>query len=263
MTHLPPEIPMYPPDEPNQAWYDQPPPLRTSGLAIASLVLGSVGLIACCAAVPSLLGVIFALVALPAIGRGEVKGRGIAISGLVLGVIGLLIGAAVWTVLFLSPENQPVVGAQVSAKDRLALEKMGIIGKDDQIELFYPDGKFSIKEGGAAVTSNKLIVYKDGAISQQAPLAEIKAVDHTPGRAWMDDGSFLITLEDGSIITFTVTSMSGGDKLFATIFTQKVTEARESAGKSVIISEGESPADAADQPATRPARKRPPGGSDN
>jgi hypothetical protein len=62
---------------------------RTSGMAIASLVLGLVWI----CGLGSLLAVIFGHVALADIerGRGQVLGRGMAIAGLILGYLGLLL----------------------------------------------------------------------------------------------------------------------------------------------------------------------------
>jgi hypothetical protein len=62
---------------------------RTSGMAIASLVLGLVWI----CGLGSLLAVIFGHVALSEIerGRGQVLGRGMAIAGLILGYLGLLL----------------------------------------------------------------------------------------------------------------------------------------------------------------------------
>lgn len=66
--------------------YSYGPP-RTSGLAVASLVLGI--LILC--GIGSLLATIFGAVALGQIGRsgGNLNGKGMAIAGLVLGILGL------------------------------------------------------------------------------------------------------------------------------------------------------------------------------
>ena len=62
---------------------------RTSGMAIASLVLGLVWI----CGLGSLLAVIFGHAALSEIerGRGQVMGRGMAIAGLILGYLGLLL----------------------------------------------------------------------------------------------------------------------------------------------------------------------------
>lgn len=63
--------------------YAQVPLQRTSGLAIASLVLGIIGL--------SLFAIIFGAIAMNQIGKDPaIGGRGLAIAGLVLGIIGFV-----------------------------------------------------------------------------------------------------------------------------------------------------------------------------
>jgi hypothetical protein len=73
---------------------------HTSGLAVASLILGILGLIApCIGLLFSLMAVIFGAAALKAIGKSRVNlgGRGMALSGLVMGTIGL----ALWGLFIL------------------------------------------------------------------------------------------------------------------------------------------------------------------
>jgi hypothetical protein len=67
----------------------------TSGWAVASMVLGIVGLLLvfCAWGVPSLLAVIFGHIGLAETKRGEKSGQGMAVAGLVLGYI--LIGPAI------------------------------------------------------------------------------------------------------------------------------------------------------------------------
>ena len=64
---------------------------RTNGFAVASLVLGIVGVMLCFLFVPSVLAVIFGAVALSQIKQQPLvyRGRGLATAGLVLGLIGV------------------------------------------------------------------------------------------------------------------------------------------------------------------------------
>jgi hypothetical protein len=76
----------------------QPP--RTSGLAIASLVLGLLWL----CGLGSLLALVFASVALSQISRsrGRLEGKGMAIAGMVLGIVGLCLYALPFFASFLA-----------------------------------------------------------------------------------------------------------------------------------------------------------------
>jgi len=78
-----------------------PPPRKTCGLAIASLVLGivSVPMMCCCGAglVAAILAIVFGHLAIGQIRRseGRLDGKGMAVAGLVMGYIGLLLHIAV------------------------------------------------------------------------------------------------------------------------------------------------------------------------
>jgi len=69
---------------------------KTSGLAVASLVLGIAGLCTC--GVTSLVGLILGIVALGKVNRsgGTLGGRGVAIGGIVASALTLLLGVALW-----------------------------------------------------------------------------------------------------------------------------------------------------------------------
>ena len=69
----------------------------SNGFAVASLVLGIIGIPSACAIVPPILALVFGVIALAQANKtgpaGGTGGRGMAIAGIVLGVIGCLIGA--------------------------------------------------------------------------------------------------------------------------------------------------------------------------
>ena len=66
---------------------------KTSGLAIASIVLGIAGL--CTVGLTGIVGIILGIIALKKIGRGggQTAGRGLAIGGIVASIVTLLVGA--------------------------------------------------------------------------------------------------------------------------------------------------------------------------
>ncbi len=84
-----------PPAEPAQPAEPAPAPQaeggKTSGLAIASLICGIVGLIPCCFTLPSIAALITGGIAMSKIKTSGQGGKGLAIAGLVMGGIGILI----------------------------------------------------------------------------------------------------------------------------------------------------------------------------
>lgn len=78
-----------------------PEPPRTSGLAIASLILGILGLI-CFPVVFSVIGLILGIMALSAIARSgnRLQGQGMAVAGTILSGIGVLLIPVIAAILF-------------------------------------------------------------------------------------------------------------------------------------------------------------------
>ena len=76
---------------------EAPTPSRP-GLAVAALVLGIIGVVLCFVFIPSLLALIFGLVAAKRIKQsgGSLTGRGMARAGWILGAVGLAVGAVFW-----------------------------------------------------------------------------------------------------------------------------------------------------------------------
>jgi hypothetical protein len=79
------------PSEPPPAAPAGPP--RTSGMAVWAMILGLVGIVPCCLAIPSLVGVILGIAALVSIGKsgGQLTGRAMAWIGLVVGLLTILL----------------------------------------------------------------------------------------------------------------------------------------------------------------------------
>ncbi|GGU12654.1 DUF4190 domain-containing protein [Nocardioides albus] len=70
----------------------------TSGMAIASLILGIFGFICCTGFVFSILAIVFAIIARKDIAAsgGAKGGAGMATAGLVLGIVAMVIGIIYW-----------------------------------------------------------------------------------------------------------------------------------------------------------------------
>jgi hypothetical protein len=70
------------------------PSVKTNGMAIASLVLGIVGLVTFfwLGAIPLILSIIFGGIVLGQVKKNpDMKGKGMAVAGLVLGIVGLVL----------------------------------------------------------------------------------------------------------------------------------------------------------------------------
>jgi hypothetical protein len=127
LAAAPPALPIPPPSG----------PVRTSGLAIASLVCGILGFLC----LPALAGVVLGIMALLAIGksRGQLRGQGLAIAGICLS--GLLVLIAVPAALLL-PALSAAKGNATRIKCVSNLKQIGLgarIYSNDHDDVFPPD----------------------------------------------------------------------------------------------------------------------------
>ena len=125
MTHTPPGV------ESRRAGTPAPAP-KTSGLAIASLILGIVG--PCTVGLGSIIGLILGIVGLVKIGKsaGATGGRGLAIAGIVVSGLGILLLPALLGMLaaILIPA---VVGARDTALATASLNNVNQLCKATQL----------------------------------------------------------------------------------------------------------------------------------
>src|SRR5947207_3971077 len=75
-----------------------PGPMRTSGFAVASLVLGIIGLIV--PLVPGILAIVFGVMGIRRTRDPSVGGRGLAIAGLSVGAASILLSGCMLSILF-------------------------------------------------------------------------------------------------------------------------------------------------------------------
>ncbi len=212
-------------------------PVRTSGFAIASLACGIVGLLGFCVFLPSVLGVVFGGVALPAIKAGQARGKGLAISGIITGIAGLILGLVLWIVLLNSPDTVVVKGSLVSTSDIEKLRLMGALLEDERIEYLCPTGLFSVVESGLILTAERLVIYDDQSAPERCKLSDIAVIEFTPAANWIDNATFIIELDNGDELYFLISTESGGDRIFERCLRRMVTEARSAAGRPAPESE--------------------------
>jgi len=212
------------------------PPPQTSGFAIAAIVCGMLGALSGCLPVANVLAIVFAIIAMSAIGRGEARGKGLAIAGIVLSVFGIAWGAALWVFIARIPEVKPVTGREVTQSQRQQLEQMGVIEPEETIELFYAGG-LTVKESGVVLTDTRLVTYADGKKAEDCPLKDVADITFTPSTGWLNEASFVLDMGKGKYVTFGIDGQDGGDKLFHKILTGKVAEARKTARKPAIEAE--------------------------
>lgn len=218
---LPPVNPYYPPPTP----YGLPP--RTSGLAIASLILGILGLPMCCVFVMSGLAVLFGFIALPPIRRFEARGRGLAIAGILLGILGMVIGSAFWATTIFSAKPVLMSGTSVKPAQTSALQKAGILQSDEKIEWLYAVSPADPTANGVLLTDRRLVEFTAGKPTHFCDLRDVSTVNQNAASPFRIVDTYELILDNGKKLTFMI--MGGGQKEkddFAAALRKRVNELR-------------------------------------
>lgn len=115
-------------------FYGAPEPTkRTSGLGIASLVLGILSMTICCCG-GSLLGLIGLILGIVAVCKKNTT-KGVAIGGIITSVLGMIIGVVVIIMLALSEDvSNPFASCKFEADDASVL-----YFESDTFEMYYDD----------------------------------------------------------------------------------------------------------------------------
>jgi hypothetical protein len=103
-------FPIAPPAPPHPAM------IGRSGKAIAAMVLGIVGVVMCFTVIPSILALVFGLIAGSQIKRseGRLTGKGMATTGIVLGIVGLLLGIGFYALAATGSFDEVTTGSLAS-----------------------------------------------------------------------------------------------------------------------------------------------------
>lgn len=96
--------------------------VKTSGLAIASLVLGILGFV-CIPVIPSLLALIFGIISLKNIGKsaGTLGGKGLAIAGTILGGIGTFLTLIATIAIIAAIAIPNLLTSRISVNETIAI----------------------------------------------------------------------------------------------------------------------------------------------
>ncbi|MDP2924482.1 MAG: DUF4190 domain-containing protein [Candidatus Omnitrophota bacterium] len=118
---------------------------KTSGFAIASLVLGCFFIIPLLGLLTSLLAIIFGIIALVTISNNKdaLKGGGLAISGLILGIVGIIIIPIIAILAAIAIPN--FLRVKVNAQDAAAELRVKTISIAIQAYAAANDGKYPSK----------------------------------------------------------------------------------------------------------------------
>lgn len=136
---------------------------------------------------------------------------------LVIGVpvsVCVAIGAVCMYIGAMSPDAKVLSGRQVPARFVRQIRDLGVLQADEQIEYFYSDALTNIENGFYLLTDRKVVVYsrefEEPAII--VPFEDIVDAEAEYSDTWLEDGTIVLTLSDGTSVSFPVSSQGGGDR---------------------------------------------------
>ena len=136
------------------------------------------------------------------------------------GVLFLVVAAAVigWLVVLVkrSPETYVVPGAQIAERHLREIDELGILAEGEEILLFYSDALIDLTEGMYLATDRRLVLYDDEWEQPllSAPFDSIQDVQAEWDSSFLVDSRLSVTLANGEVWAFPVSSEGGGDRWF-------------------------------------------------
>jgi hypothetical protein len=112
------------------------------------------------------------------------------------------------------PDTKVLGGRQIPNRYVEQIQSLGILDPDEQIDYFYSDAMFNIEDGFYLLTDRRVVIYSrtfdEPAIL--VPYEEIEDVEGEFSNDWMQDSYILLTLKDGTGLSFPASPEVGGDR---------------------------------------------------
>jgi hypothetical protein len=122
-------------------------------------------------------------------------------------VVGLIMAAMLGTCVLLiaqAPDTKVLGGRQIPKRYVEQIQSLGILDPDEQIDYFYSDAMFNIEDGFYLLADRRVVIYSR-TFDEPAILVlyeEIEEVDGEFSDDWMQDSYILLTLKDGTGLSF-------------------------------------------------------------
>lgn len=186
-------------------------PSRTSGYAIASLVMGIVSLALCCCPfnIPAIILGIIALAVIRDSGRA-LKGRHHAIAGIVTGAISLVISAVVLFWIFGTPSGL-MFGDQIPSKYRDYMSAQGFLEKGETLVGLYDEGLPWTHEG-IFMTDRKIGSYLEKDLNAVS-FEEVEGLDYKEGGI-VEGDRLDVRDRKGNVYSLKLPGMGDGRRLY-------------------------------------------------
>jgi hypothetical protein len=148
--------------------------------------------------------------------------RRIPVWGWVLIVIGGVVALScggfltfAWYIGTVGPDTKVYTGNEVPKRFTDTARQLKLLDAGEQVKFFYSDALKDVREGMYFATDKKVVVYIADAEKPTTvvPYEKIQDASFTKGSGMLEDSSITLTLEDGSVVAFPVSTEGGRDKL--------------------------------------------------
>ena len=148
---------------------------------------------------------------------------------LLLAFLGTAIVAWIIYIGTVGPETFVVSGRQLEKRFHTRVQELGLLEEGEEIQYFYSDALTDITEGCYMVTDRHLILYSKRWPEPEIILAfdEIDSLEVEFDDSFFFDSYFTVGLEDGSDITFPISSEQEGDRRFYDYLEERRPKAEE------------------------------------
>lgn len=123
------------------------------------------------------------------------------------------------------PDIAVYAGNQVPQKFTDIIDDTGVLEPDEKILFFYSDAMIDITEGFYLVTDRKVVTYSSAVSPHETlvPYADIASADIYRDTSFFNDSQIELTLKDGSIVSFPVSSEFDRDVSVHEAIEQRIT----------------------------------------
>jgi hypothetical protein len=143
------------------------------------------------------------------------------------------------------PDTKIYAGNEVPRRFLSTLREMGALEAGESVRFFYSSAILDFRGSFCFVSDRKVAVYDSEAERSEIRIAfdEIEDAELVSGSSWIVDGAITLTLKDGDVVSFEVSSEMERDKKFLKAIEEGMDRARKAARKDPV-EENPAPEDA-------------------
>jgi len=134
-------------------------------------------------------------------------------------IIAALLGAIVLIYIFLAglgPETYVISGKEIPKKYMQVIRDLGLIEEGENVQLFYSDAFYNIKDGMYFLTEKRLVIYSRDWTTEKVSTLFSEIVEIVPeiGNSSWDDSVIWVSTKNAGELRVPVSNEDGGSERF-------------------------------------------------